>query len=143
MIYRTATEVGATKIALGHHRDDIVETFFLNLFFGGKLKTMPPKLINDEQNHIVIRPLAYCAEKDLEAFANLMNFPIIPCNLCGTQENLQRKKIKLMLNEWEEEYPGRSEIIFRSLQNSESSHLLDNKLYDFFNLRIETASKLS
>jgi len=143
MIYRTATEVGATKIALGHHRDDIVETFFLNLFFGGKLKTMPPKLINDEQNHIVIRPLAYCAEKDLEAFANLMNFPIIPCNLCGSQENLQRKKIKLMLNEWEEEYPGRSEIIFRSLQNSEPSHLLDNKLYDFFNMRTETSGKLS
>jgi len=138
VIYRTATELGATKIALGHHRDDIVETFFLNLFFAGKLKSMPAKLINDEQNHIVIRPLAYCAEKDIETFANLMDFPIIPCNLCGSQDNLQRKIIKDMLSNWEQQYPGRSKIILRSLQNAEPSHLLDNELYNFCNLQTKS-----
>jgi len=138
VIYRTASELGATKIALGHHSDDIVETFFLNLFFGGKLKSMPAKLINDKQDHIIIRPLAYCAEKDIVEFAKMMDFPIIPCNLCGSQVNLQRKIIKDMLIAWEKEYPGRSKIILRSLQNSEPSHLLDNKLYNFCNLETKS-----
>jgi tRNA 2-thiocytidine biosynthesis protein TtcA len=131
VLYRVAGELGATKIALGHHRDDIIETFFLNLFYGGKLKAMPPKLVSDDGRHVVIRPLAYCEEQDLEAYAELRQFPIIPCTLCGSQENLQRKQIKSMLREWQKQHPGRIENILRSLQNASASHLLDRKLFDF------------
>ncbi|MGZ8231551.1 MAG: tRNA 2-thiocytidine(32) synthetase TtcA [Burkholderiales bacterium] len=131
VLYRVAAELGATRIALGHHRGDILETFFLNLFFGGKLKAMPPKLVSDDGRHVVIRPLAYCEEADLEAYAEVKQFPIIPCTLCGSQENLQRKQVKAMLAEWEKRHPGRVETIFRSLQNVSGSHLLDPKLFDF------------
>jgi len=131
VIYRTAKELGANKIALGHHRDDIVNTFFLNMFFGGKMKSMPPKLATDNGDHIVIRPLAYCAEKDIASYARAMEFPIIPCNLCGSQENLQRKKVKEMLLEWERQTPGRIDNIFASLQNVVPSHLADTNLFDF------------
>jgi len=131
VLYRVAQELGATKVALGHHRDDILETFFLNLFFGGKLKSMPPKLVSDDGRNIVIRPLAYCEERDLEAFAELRRFPIIPCTLCGSQENLKRKEVKAMLREWEKRYPGRVESLFSGLQNVIPSHLLDRKLTDF------------
>ncbi len=131
VLYRVAKEIGATKIALGHHRDDILETFFLNLFFGGKLKAMPPKLVSDDGAHIVIRPLAYVEEKDLADYAEVRQFPIIPCDLCGSQETLQRKQIKQLLHEWEKKYPGRTETIFRSLQNAKPSHLLDRTLFDF------------
>ncbi len=134
VLYRVATEEGATKIALGHHRDDIVETLFLNLFHGGKLKAMPPKLLTDDRRHIVIRPLAYCAEKDLARYARHREFPIIPCNLCGSQENLQRVQLKQMLNDWEKLWPGRTETIFRSLQNVAPSQLADASLFDFANL---------
>ena len=134
VIYRVAKELGATKIALGHHRDDMLETFFLNLFFNGKLKAMPPKLVSDDGNHIVIRPLAYASETDLIRYAQLRQFPIIPCDLCGSQDNLQRKQIKVMLGEWEKRFPGRMETIFRSLRNVESSHLADAKLFDFAGL---------
>src|SRR5712671_5984783 len=116
-IYRTATEIGATKIALGHHRDDVLATFFLNLFFGGKLKTMPPKLVSDDGKHVVIRPLAYVRERDLARYAEMRQFPIIPCDLCGSQPTLQRHQIKGLLKEWEKRHPGRAETIFRSLQN--------------------------
>ena len=115
VIYRLATELGATKIALGHHRDDILETFFLNLFYGGKLKAMPPKLVSDDGRHIVIRPLAYVAETDLARYAEVKGFPIIPCDLCGSQETLQRKQVKAMLQDWGKRYPGRIESLFRSL----------------------------
>ena len=131
VLYRVATEVGATRIALGHHRDDIVETFFLNLFHGGKLKAMPPKLVSDDGKHVVIRPLAYCEESDLEAYAALRKFPIIPCDLCGSQEQLQRKQVKAMLREWEARHPGRLESIFGALTNVAPSHLLDRTLFDF------------
>lgn len=131
VLYRVASELGATKIALGHHRDDILETFFLNLFFGGKLKSMPPKLVSDDGKHVVIRPLAYAAEEDLEAYAQLREFPIIPCDLCGSQETLQRKQVKGMLREWDKRNPGRVETIFRSLMNVVPSHLLDRGLFDF------------
>lgn len=131
VLYRIAKEMGATRIALGHHRDDIVETFFLNLFFGGKLKAMPPKLASDDGAHVVIRPLAYVKEEDLTAYAELRQFPIIPCDLCGSQPTLQRKQIKQLLREWEKQHPGRVESIFRSLQNVHSSHLLDRNLFDF------------
>ncbi|KPJ96098.1 MAG: tRNA 2-thiocytidine biosynthesis protein TtcA [Gammaproteobacteria bacterium SG8_11] len=134
IIYRVANELGATKIALGHHRDDIVETLFLNLFFGAKLKAMPAKLLTDDGAHTVVRPLAYCAEKDIARYARAMEFPIIPCNLCGSQQNLQRKQIKAMLHDWEKHYPGRTEIIFQSLFNVAPSHLLDSDLFDFKNL---------
>jgi tRNA 2-thiocytidine biosynthesis protein TtcA len=134
VIYRTAKELGATKIALGHHRDDIIETLFLNMFFGAKLKAMPPKLATDTGEHIVIRPLAYCAEKDIATYARHMAFPIIPCDLCGSQENLQRKKIKTMIQGWEREFPGRADKIFRSLQNVVPSHLADTNLFDFKSL---------
>ncbi len=137
VIYRVAKELGANKIALGHHRDDIVETFFLNLFFGGRLKAMPAKLKTDDGAHIVIRPLAYCAENDIARFARAMEFPIIPCNLCGSQENLQRKQIKTMLRQWEQQYPGRSETIFRALRNTVPSHLMDDKQFDFSGLNID------
>jgi tRNA 2-thiocytidine biosynthesis protein TtcA len=131
VLYRVAKEIGATKIALGHHRDDILETFFLNLFFGGKLKAMPPKLVSDDGSHIVIRPLAYVEERDLAEYADVRQFPIIPCDLCGSQETLQRKQIKQLLQEWEKKYPGRTETIFRSLQNAKPSHLLDRAWFDF------------
>lgn len=134
VIYRTAKELGANKIALGHHRDDIVETLFLNLFFGAKMKAMPPKLATNDKQNIVIRPLAYCSEKDIAAYARQMGFPIIPCDLCGSQENLQRQKVKEMLHAWELEQPGRVNNIFRAIGNVEPSHLADTDLYDFKNL---------
>ncbi len=131
VLYRLAGELGATRIALGHHRDDILETFFLNLFFGGKLKAMPPKLGSDDGKHVVIRPLAYVKEKDLARYAELRAFPIIPCDLCGSQDQLQRKQVKQLLRQWEKEFPGRVETIFNSLQRVAPSHLLDRKLFDF------------
>ncbi len=130
-LYRVAGELGATKIALGHHRDDILETFFLNLFHGGTLKAMPPKLVSDDGRHVVIRPLAYVEERDLEAYAPLRAFPIIPCDLCGSQEHLQRKQVKAMLREWERRHPGRLETLFAALGNVAPSHLLDRSLHDF------------
>jgi tRNA 2-thiocytidine biosynthesis protein TtcA len=135
VIYRVAKEIGATRIALGHHRDDILETFFLNLFFGGKLKAMPPKLVSDDGQHVVIRPLAYVRERDLEAYATVRAFPIIPCDLCGSQETLQRKQVKAMLNEWEKRFPGRVETIFNALSHVTPSHLLDASLFDFLGLQ--------
>jgi tRNA 2-thiocytidine biosynthesis protein TtcA len=134
VLYRVAAEIGATKIALGHHRDDILETFFLNLFHGGTLKSMPPKLVSDDGKQVVIRPLAYVEERDLSAYAALRRFPIIPCDLCGSQEQLQRKQVKAMLREWEKQHPGRVESIFNALSNVAPSHLLDRTLYDFHNL---------
>ena len=134
-LYRVAGELGASKIALGHHRDDILATFFLNLFHGGQLKAMPTKLRSDNGRHVVIRPLAYVAEADLAAYAGLKGFPIIPCNLCGSQENLQRKVIGEMLGEWEKRHPGRIESIVRALSEVRPSHLLDRALYDFVGLR--------
>jgi tRNA 2-thiocytidine biosynthesis protein TtcA len=130
-LYGFAEEIGATKIALGHHRDDILETLFLNMFYGGKLKTMPPKLVSDDGKNMVIRPLAYAREKDLEVYAELKEFPIIPCNLCGSQDNLQRQIIKEMLQSWDKAHPGRIETMFRSLQNVVPSHLADTNLFDF------------
>jgi tRNA 2-thiocytidine biosynthesis protein TtcA len=131
VLYRVAGEIGATKIALGHHRDDILETFLLNLFFGGQLKAMPPKLRSDDGRHIVIRPLAYCEESDLTAYADLRQFPIIPCNLCGSQENLKRMEMKALLREWEKRYPGRVETMLNSLCHVRPSHLLDREIFDF------------
>ncbi len=131
VLYRVASELGATKVALGHHRDDIVETLFLNMFYGGRLKAMPPKLVSDDGRHVLIRPLAYCAERDIRRYARGRDFPIIPCNLCGSQENLKRREIKAMLAEWELEDPGRTDRLFRSLQNVTVSHLADRGLYDF------------
>jgi tRNA 2-thiocytidine biosynthesis protein TtcA len=139
IIYRTAKELGANKIALGHHRDDMVHTLFLNLLFGGKLKAMPPKLLTDDGAHIVIRPLAYCAESDIARFARGMNFPIIPCNLCGSQDNLQRQKIREMMADWDRRYPGRTEAVFSALQNVAPSHLADNALFDFRALNVDAA----
>ena len=135
VLYRVAGELGATKIALGHHRDDILATFFLNLFFGGKLKTMPPKLVSDDGKHIVIRPLAYVRERDLARYAAAQAFPIIPCNLCGSQENLQRRQVGEMLREWEKKYPGRIESIFNAMGNVVGTHLLDRALQDFAAIR--------
>ncbi|MFB9885014.1 tRNA 2-thiocytidine(32) synthetase TtcA [Balneatrix alpica] len=134
ILYRTATELGATKIALGHHRDDIIETLFLNMFFGGKMKGMPPKLVSDDGQQMVIRPLAYCREKDISKFAKLKEFPIIPCNLCGSQDNLQRQATKEMLQDWDKRFPGRIENIFRAMCHVVPSHLADTKLFDFANL---------
>ena len=131
ILYRVADELGATKIALGHHRDDVLQTLLLNMFFGGKLKSMPPKLVSDDGKHVVIRPLAFVAEKDAARWAQHRAFPIIPCNLCGSQENLQRKQVGEMLREWEKKYPGRVENMFNALQNVVPSHLLDGALYDF------------
>lgn len=133
-LYAYAEEIGATKIALGHHRDDIIETLFLNMFHGGKLKAMPPKLKSDNGKHIVIRPLAYCKEADIERYSEEQQFPIIPCNLCGSQENLQRQSIKQMLREWDKKHPGRSEVIFTAIQNVAPSQLADTNLFDFENL---------
>ena len=138
VIYRTAKELGANKIALGHHRDDIVHTLFLNLLFGGKLKAMPPKLVTDDGAHVVIRPLAYCAESDIAKFARGMAYPIIPCNLCGSQNNLQRQKIREMMADWDRRYPGRTESVFSALQNIVPSHLADNVFFDFKGLRVGT-----
>lgn len=135
IIYRTARELGASKIALGHHRDDILETFFLNLFFGGHIKAMPPKLVSDDGQHVVIRPLAHCVESDIVRFARTMNFPIIPCNLCGSQEHAQRKQIKTLLQGWEREHPGRIASIFTALGNVVPSHLADSRLFDFKGLK--------
>lgn len=134
VFYRYANEHGVTKIALGHHRDDIVETFFLNLFHAGKVKAMPPKLLSDDGRHVVIRPMAYCAESDIAHYARARCFPIIPCDLCGSQENLERARIKRMLREWEEATPGRIEQIFRGLQRVRPSHLADRALFDFASL---------
>jgi len=136
-LYGFAQDIGANKIALGHHRDDIVETLFLNMFFQGSLKAMPPKLLSDDGNNVVIRPLAYCKEKDLVAFADYKAFPIIPCNLCGSQENLQRQQVKQMLADWERQYPGRTETIFHAIKNVAPSQLADTGLFDFSNLRAE------
>ncbi|MAT50551.1 MAG: tRNA 2-thiocytidine(32) synthetase TtcA [Porticoccaceae bacterium] len=135
-LYGFAEEIGATKIALGHHRDDIIETLFLNLFYGGNLKAMPPKLLSDDQRNIVIRPLAYCREQDLEDYAAYREFPIIPCNLCGSQDNLQRQVIKEMLRGWERKHPGRIESIFRAIRNVSPSQLADTGLFDFANLTL-------
>jgi tRNA 2-thiocytidine biosynthesis protein TtcA len=134
VLYTTAKELGATKIALGHHKEDIIETFFLNLFFSGKMEAMPPKYKTDNGEHIVIRPLAYCREKLIQEYSELKKFPIIPCNLCGSQPNMQRQVIKQMLRAWEEQYPNRVEIIFNALTNVSPSHLLDKELYNFENL---------
>ncbi|HYP83453.1 tRNA 2-thiocytidine(32) synthetase TtcA [Variovorax sp.] len=135
ILYRVADELGATKVALGHHRDDILQTFFLNMFFGGKLKSMPPKLVSDDGRHVVIRPLAYVPEKELVAWAAHRGFPIIPCNLCGSQENLQRQVVGDMLRDWERKHPGRVENMFNALQNVAPSHLLDGTLHDFRGLK--------
>jgi tRNA 2-thiocytidine biosynthesis protein TtcA len=135
VLYRVAKEIGATKIALGHHRDDILATFFLNLFFGGKLKTMPPKLVSDDGAHVVIRPLAYVRERDLARYAEAMAFPIIPCNLCGSQEHLQRRQVGDMLREWERKHPGRLDSIFNALAKVVPSHLMDRGLFDFAAVR--------
>ena len=135
ILYRTAKELGCTKIALGHHRDDILATLFLNMFYGGKLKAMPPKLVSDNGEHIVIRPLAYVKEKDLIKYAELKQFPIIPCNLCGSQPNLQRQVIGDMLKDWDKRFPGRIESMFSALQNVVPSHLADTELFDFAGLQ--------
>jgi len=134
IIYRFAKKNGFNKIALGHHREDIIETLFLNMFYGGKLKTMPPKLLSDDGDNIVIRPLAYCREDDIKQYADLKQFPIIPCNLCGSQENLQRQNIKKMVQEWDKSNPGRVENIFTSLQNVVLSHLADTDQFNFTDL---------
>lgn len=138
-LYSYARQIGANKIALGHHRDDIVETLFLNMFFGAKLKAMPPKLLSDDKQNIVIRPLAYVAEKDIERYARLRGFPIIPCNLCGTQDNMQRQEMKAMLQSWETQWPGRIDNIFRSICNVEPSQLADTNLFPFRDLRREVS----
>jgi len=134
-LYRVAGELGATKIALGHHRDDVLATFFLNLFHGGKLKTMPPKLVSDDGRHVVIRPLAYVRERDLARYAEASKFPLIPCTLCGSQENLQRKQVSALLREWEKRFPGRIESIFNAMGNVVPTHLLDRALNDFGSVR--------
>ena len=142
-LYGFAKEHKITKIALGHHREDIIETFFLNMFYAGKLKAMPPKLLSDDKQNIVIRPLAYCREKDINRFAAFKQFPIIPCNLCGSQENLQRKAMKQMLAMWDKQFPGRLETIFASLQNIAPSQMLDPGLFDFAGLRIDPNADLT
>lgn len=141
ILYKYASSHGYNKIALGHHRDDIVETLFLNMFHGGKLKTMPPKLVSDDGQNVVVRPLAYCREKDIERYSNLMQFPIIPCNLCGSQDNLQRQAIKSMLQDWDRQHPGRIESIFRSMTDIVPSHLLDDELFDFKTIKADKQSR--
>ena len=143
ILYRTAQELGATKIALGHHMDDMVETLFLNMFHGARLKSMPPKLVSDDKKNIVIRPLAYCRESDLNEFSVLREFPIIPCNLCGSQENLQRKKIKQMLHDWDQLQPGRVNNVFKSMSRITPSHLMDTDAFNFKDLSTEHAGDLS
>jgi len=140
-LYAFAEKIDATKIALGHHRDDIVETLFLNMFHGSKLAAMPPKLLSDDRRNVVIRPLAYCQEHDLEEYAGIRKFPIIPCNLCGSQENLQRQSVKRMLREWEREQPGRVAGVFRSLQNVALSQLADSRRFDFDGLAIDRSGQ--
>jgi len=135
ILYTFAKEQGFSKIALGHHRDDLIETLFLNMFFGGKLKAMPPKLLSDDGENVVIRPLSYCSESDIKTYAGRMDFPIIPCNLCGSQDHLQRQAVKNMLNEWHRKYPGRVESIFTAMQNIVPSHLADSESFDFKKLR--------
>ncbi len=139
ILYKTATELGITKIALGHHRDDIIETFFLNLMFSGKIETMPAKYRSDDGEQVIIRPLAFCKEKDIEAYAAARAFPIIPCNLCGSQPNLQRNTVKHMLRAWDEQTPDRSAVIFHALQNISPSHLLDKNLFDFESLQLNNS----
>ncbi|MCP4324899.1 MAG: tRNA 2-thiocytidine(32) synthetase TtcA [Alteromonadales bacterium] len=134
VLYKTAKAIGATKIALGHHRDDMVETLMLNMFYGGKLKSMPAKLVSDNGEHVVIRPLAFCKESELIQYSELKHFPIIPCNLCGSQPNMQRQNIKRMLNDWHEQFPGRIESMFTAMQNVVPSHLCDSALFDFANI---------
>ncbi len=142
-LYGFAEQIGATKIALGHHKDDIVETLFLNLFHGGRLKAMPPKLRADDGRNIIIRPLAYCRESDIERYAMHKGYPIIPCNLCGSQENLQRQNVKAMLQSWDEEFPGRVETIFTALQKVSPSQLADQNIFDFINLGIDRSEPLA
>jgi tRNA 2-thiocytidine biosynthesis protein TtcA len=142
-LYRFASEHGISKIALGHHRDDIVETLFLNLFFGGRLKAMAPKLLSDDGRHVVIRPLAYVAERDIARYARGRGFPLIPCKLCGSQENLQRVAVKKMLAGWEREFPGRTETIFRALRNVELEHLADPRRFDFAGLDFRRLAPMS
>ncbi len=137
ILYRVADELGATKIALGHHREDILETLFLNMFYGGKMKSMPPKLVSDDGKHVVIRPLAYCREKDIVRYAEARQFPIIPCNLCGSQPNLQREVVGQMIKDWDKRFPGRIESMFRAMQNVVPSHLADTRLYDFKNAKAD------
>ncbi len=139
-LYGFAEKIGATRIALGHHKDDIVETLFLNLFYGGRLKAMPPKLLADDKRNVIIRPLAYCREKDIESYSTQKAFPIIPCNLCGSQENLQRQAIKEMLAGWEKQHPGRVETIFSALQRVSPSQLADKDLFDFINLTLDRSA---
>ena len=140
ILYRTAKELGATKIALGHHRDDMLETMFLNMFYGGKMKSMPPKLISDNGENIVIRPLAYCKEKDIEKYSIAKEFPIIPCNLCGSQDGLQRQVVKEMLQDWDKRFPGRIETMFQAMQNIVPSHMIDKNLFDFKQVTRENAA---
>jgi tRNA 2-thiocytidine biosynthesis protein TtcA len=142
-LYRYAAENGITKIALGHHRDDIVETLFLNMFFGGRMKTMPPKLLSEDGRHIVIRPMAYVPEREIERYARARQFPIIPCTLCGSQQQLQRVTVKKMLTDWEREFPGRTEAIFSSLSNVTTSHLADPKAFDFAGLEARRAAAVA
>jgi tRNA 2-thiocytidine biosynthesis protein TtcA len=141
-LYGFAEEIGATRIALGHHRDDIIETLFLNLFNGGKLKAMPPKLLSDDKRNIVIRPLAYCSEDDITEFSDIKGFPIIPCNLCGSQDNMQRQAIKQMLQEWDRKFPGRIESIFSAISNVAPSQLGDTSLFDFSGLSLDRSAVL-
>ncbi|GAA5187958.1 tRNA 2-thiocytidine(32) synthetase TtcA [Ferrimonas gelatinilytica] len=140
-LYGFAQKIGATKIALGHHRDDIIETLFLNMFYGGKMKAMPPKLRSDDGANLVIRPMAYCREKDIAEYAELKRFPIIPCNLCGSQENLKRKAVKEMLNDWDRQHPGRIETIFTALQNVAPSQMVDRGQFDFVSLKRDPDAK--
>jgi tRNA 2-thiocytidine biosynthesis protein TtcA len=138
VLYKAAKELGATKVALGHHRDDMLETLMLNMFYGGKLKSMPAKLVSDNGEHVVIRPLAFCKEDELIQYAALKNFPIIPCNLCGSQPNLQRQNIKQMLRDWQQNFPGRIESMFTATRNVVPSHLCDNQLFDFKSIGINS-----
>jgi tRNA 2-thiocytidine biosynthesis protein TtcA len=137
-LYRVAREEGCSAVVLGHHRDDILETFFMNLFHGGRLATMPPKLVNEEGDLFLYRPLAFVAEADCEKFAKAMNFPIIPCDLCGSQDGLQRQQVKQILDGWEARSPGRRQVMFRALMNARASHLLDPALFDFAGLSLGT-----
>lgn len=143
ILYRTAAELKVTKIALGHHMDDLVETMFLNMFHGSRLKTMPPKLVSDDRRNVVIRPMVYCREKDIARFARMREYPIIPCNLCGSQTNLQRVQIKNMLSEWEKESPNRVVSIFKSMQRVTRSHMLDTDLHDFAAVGIDNVAELA
>jgi len=141
ILYNTAVKIDATKIALGHHMDDLVETMFMNMFHGSRLKTMPPKLVSDDKRNVVIRPLVYCREKDITNYSQRKNFPIIPCNLCGSQANLERVRIKNMLSEWDQQSPDRIGNIFRSMQNITTSHLLDNRLHNFGSMPFESSDQ--